>query len=195
MKTTATPETGLSESGINARLHHKGFHDLLQRTLSNKVKKIVRKVDKSEQGLYVMLGIEDYTSQTKVSVHPEFTVFAYHLYGLSRRLFMYIIFFEMNNDNGRFILGADMMQRFRRFCALFGEIDESDKAIMRATTNLVRKNTMIKVGNEEYMLNPLIAGGANENKRRKMIEAYSGLLKDKGLDVAIDFYPRYVAHY
>ncbi|MGZ3854391.1 MAG: hypothetical protein ACXVBX_16465 [Flavisolibacter sp.] len=193
MKTTAAPENGLSESGINARLNHKSFHELSEKTPFTKAKKIVRKVDKNEQGLYAMLGIEDYTSQTKVSVHPEFVVFAYHLYGVSRKLLMYIIFFEMNNDNGRFMLTTEMMQRFRRFSALFGEKDESDSAIMQARRNLVRKNTMIQVGEEEYMLNPLIAGGSNENKRRKMIDAYSAFLKNKGLDTAIDFYPRYSA--
>jgi hypothetical protein len=43
------------------------------------------------------------------------------------------------------------------------------------------------------MLNPLIAGGSNENKRRKLIDNYSMLLKKKGLDTSIDFYPRYLS--
>ena len=192
MKTSASAEPGLSESGINVRLNHKSFIELLAKTPYSRAKKIVRKVDRGGQGFYSMLGIEDFTVQSKVSIHPEFVVFAYHLYGLSRRLFMYIIFYELNNENGRFAINADMMQRFRRFCALFGEKEESDKAILHATRSLVRKNTMIAVGDEEYMLNPLIAGGANENKRRKLIDSYSALLKKKGLDTAMDFYPRYL---
>ena len=105
---------------------------------------------------------------------------------------MYVIFYELNNENGRFTINAEMMQRFRTFSALFGDKEETDKAILHATRSLVWKNTMIAVGDEEYMLNPLIAGGSNENKRRKLIDTYSALLKKKGLDTAIDFYPRYL---
>ena len=105
---------------------------------------------------------------------------------------MYLIFYEVNKDSGRFTVNDEMMRRFRRFCALFGEKEESDKAILHATRSLVRKNTMTAVEDDEYMLNPLVAGGANENKRRKLIDSYSALLKKKGLDTAMDFYPRYL---
>jgi len=192
MKTSASAEPGLPESGINVRLNHKSFIELVTRTPYSRAKKIVRKVDRDGQDFYSMLGIEDFTAQSKVSIHPEFVVFAYHLYGLSRRLFMHIVFYELNNENGRFAINAEMMQRFRKFCALFGEKEESDKAILHATRSLVRKNTMTAVEDDEYMLNPLVAGGANENKRRKLIDSYSALLKKKGLDTAMDFYPRYL---
>ena len=162
MKTTVVPETGLSESGIGARLNHKSFLELSAKAPHTSVKKIVRKVDKSSSGLYALLGVIDYTVQAKVSVHPEFMAFAYHLYGVSRKLFMYTVFYEVNNENGRFTLDAVMMQRFRQFSALFGEREENDKAIVQAIRSLIRKNTMIHVGDEEYMINPLIAGGTNE---------------------------------
>lgn len=43
----------------------------------------------------------------------------------------------------------------------------------------------------EYMVNPLIAGGSNENKRRKLIDVYCKLLASKGLDTSANYYPRY----
>jgi hypothetical protein len=104
---------------------------------------------------------------------------------------MYIIFYEMNNDTCKFCVGSDMLQRFSKFCLLFGEEEHTDKTILQAVRSLVRKNTMIHLDGEEYMLNPLIAGGATENKRRKLIDNYCHLLQKKGLDTAVDFYPKY----
>ena len=193
MKTTEVTATSLSENGINARLNHKTFLEFSAKTPYAKVRKNVRKVDKAGSSLYAMLGIEDFTAQNRVTIHPEFLAFTYQLYGVSRKLILYIIFYEMNNDNCCFIMDFEMIKRFRQFSALLGEMEESDKAIIQATRSLVRKNTMVLVGGKEYMLNPLIAGGANENRRRKMIDAYSFILKRKGMDIAIDFYPRYLA--
>ena len=192
MKTAALSLDSLSETGINTRLSHKSFIDLSTKAPFVKAKRTVRTVDKGNQ-LYAMLGIEDYTAQAKISVHPEFVAFDFHLFGLTRKLFMYIVFYEMNNDNCRFSVDAPMMQRFMKFCALFGEQVEGEKAILQGIKNLLRKNTMILIDDKDYMLNPLIAGGSNENKRRKLIDNYSMLLKKKGLDTSIDFYPRYLS--
>jgi hypothetical protein len=192
MKTATATGEGLSETGINARLNHKTFIDLSTKTPFVKAKRNLRTVDKGNQ-LFALLGIQDFTAQTKVSVHPEFVAFAFHLFGLSRRLLLYIIFYEMNNDNCRFSIDSTLMQRFSKFSALFGEQVDDAKEIQQAIRNLVRKNTMILVGDNHYMLNPLIAGGSNENKRRKLIDNYSMLLKNKGLDTSLDFYPRYVS--
>jgi len=97
----------------------------------------------------------------------------------------------VNNDNCRFNLDKAMMQRFMEFCLLFEEGGASDKTIQQAIRSLVRKNTMIALGGGDYMLNPLIAGGSNENKRRKLIDTYSKLLERIGLDTSTHYYPRY----
>ena len=191
MKTASQVETPLSESGINTRLNHKNFVGLSSKTQSTKTKRIVRNVDKSNLGILAMFGIEDYTAQSKISIHPEFVAYAFHLYGLSRKLFLYIIFFEVNNDSCRLVADKAMMQRFRQFCLLFEEAEESDKTIQQALRSLVRKNTMIALDGNEYILNPLIAGGSNENKRRKLIDIYCQLLAAKGLDTSVHYYPRY----
>lgn len=191
LKTVNPVETDLNESGIDTRLNHKNYIGHLAKTTSVKTKKIVRSVDKANLGILSLLGIEDFTVQSKVSIHPEFVAYAFHLYGLSRKLFLYIVFYEVNNDTCRFILDKAMMQRFREFCLLFEEGEESDKSIQQAIRSLIRKNTIIALNAEEFMLNPLIAGGANENKRRKLIDVYSKLLERKGLDTSIHYYPRY----
>jgi hypothetical protein len=191
MKTSNPVKTELTENGINNRLSHKNYVGLSEKTPFTKTKKIVRIVDKANVGLLSMLGIEDHTMQSKILVHPEFVAYAFHLYGLSRKLFLYIIFYELNNDNCRFIVDQAMMQRFRQFCLLFEEGDQTDKTIQQAVRSLIRKNTMIALDGQAYMLNPLIAGGANENKRRKLIDTYSKFLEKKGLDTSIHFYPRY----
>ena len=191
LKTANPVETQLIESGIDTRLNHKNYIGHLTKTTCVKTKKIVRSVDKANLGILSLLGIEDFTVQSKVSIHPEFVTYAFHLYGLSRKLFLYIVFYEVNNDTCRFILDKAMMQRFREFCLLFEEGEESDKSIQQAIRSLIRKNTIIALNAEEFMLNPLIAGGANENKRRKLIDVYSKLLERKGLDTSIHYYPRY----
>lgn len=191
LKTANPVKTDLNESGINVRLSHKNYIGHLAKTGYVKTKKIARGVDKTNMGILSLFGIEDFTAQSKISIHPEFVAYAFHLYGLSRKLFLYIIFYELNNNTCRFILDKAMMQRFREFCLLFEEAEEPDKSIQQAIRSLIRKNTMIALDAEEFMLNPLITGGANENKRRKLIDVYSKLLERKGLDTSIHYYPRY----
>jgi hypothetical protein len=191
MKTSTKAEKELTENGVNSRLSHKKFLDHSIKASSVKAKKIICNVDKANQGVLALLGLEDYMAQSKISLHPEFIAYAFHLYGLSRKLFMYIIFYELDNDSCRFIIDKTAMHRFRGFCFLFGEEEEPDKTIQQAIRSLIRKNIMIALDSGEYMLNPLIAGGSNENKRRKLIDIYSELLERKGLDTSVHFYPRY----
>jgi len=191
MKTSSVSNKQLTESGVNSRIGHRSFLEHTAKAPNTKTRKMIRRVDKANQSVFALLGLQDYTARTKVAVHPEFVAYAFHLYGLSRKLFLYIIFYELNNDTCRFVIDNEMMRRFAVFCRLFGEEDETDKTILQAVRSLVRKNTMHAVEQNEYMLNPLIAGGSNESKRRKLIDVYCKLLQSKGLDTAVHFYPRY----
>lgn len=191
MKTLHPTSAGLSENGINSRLDHKNFIGLSAKTPFTKTKKIVRNIDRSGMRLLSMLGLEQYTLQSGISIHPEFIAYSFHLYGLSRKLFLYIVFFEVDNDTCKFAIDQAMMRRFREFCLLFEERDENDKSIQQSLGSLIRKNIMTAHNNEKYMLNPLIAGGSTESKRRKLIDIYCKLLENKGLDASDHFYPRY----
>jgi hypothetical protein len=191
MKTSTKAEKELTENGVNSRLNHKNFLDHSIKASPIKTKKIIRNIDKADHSVLALLGLEDYTAQSKISLHPEFVAYAFHLYGLSRKLFMYIIFYELDNDSCKITIDKTAMHRFREFCFLFGEEEESDKTIQQAIRSLIRKNIMIALNSGGYMLNPLIAGGSNENKRRKLIDTYSELLVRKGLDTSVHFYPRY----
>jgi hypothetical protein len=191
MKTLSKVEKELAENGINSRLNHKNFLEHSIKSSSAKTKRIIRNVDKANLGVLMLLGLEDYTAQSKISLHPEFVAYAFHLYGLSRKLFMYVIFYEMDNDSCRITIDDNSKHSFREFCFLFGEEEQCDKTIQQAVRSLIRKNIMIALDSGDYMLNPLIAGGANENKRRKLINIYSQLLERKGLDTSVHFYPKY----
>lgn len=191
MKTSNKVKEELTENGINSRLNHKNFLEHSIKTSSTKTKKIIRNVDKANLDVLMLLGLEDYTAQSKISLHPEFVAYAFHLYGLSRKLFMYIIFYELDNDSCRVTIDKTALHHFREFCFLFGEEEQSDKTIQQAIRSLIRKNIMIAMDSEEYMVNPLIAGGSNETKRRKLIDIYSQLLENRGLDTSIHFYPNY----
>lgn len=191
MKTAKELDAASTESSINSRLDHKSFLGQVTKISSIKTKKFVRSVDRDNCNWLALLGVEDYTAQSKVSVHPEFVAFAFHLYGLSRKLFLYIIFFELNNNTCTFTMNAEMLKRVRDFFSLFGEEAEVDASILQASTNLIRKNIMLVTEGDEFMLNPLIAGGSNARKRRKLIDGYCRLLEKKGLDTSVNFYPKY----
>ena len=113
MKTSKQMETELTESGINNRLSHRSFLQHLSSGHGSTSRKVVRNVDKGNEGILSMLGIEDATAQSKISIHPEFVAYAFHLYGFSRKLFMHIVFNELNNDTCLFKMDTAMMQRFR----------------------------------------------------------------------------------
>jgi hypothetical protein len=191
MKTSKPLETELRENSIHVRLAHKTFLEHIRKHHCTKTKKMVRKADKAGINMLSMLGLEDSTAQSGIIVHPELVAYAFHLYGLSRKLFLYIVFYETDRDTCTFTADAGMMQRFHGFCLLFGEEEVTDKSILQALRSLIRKNSMIALNDKEYMLNPLIAGGSSENKRRKLIDIYCRLLEEKGLNVSVDFYPRY----
>jgi hypothetical protein len=74
---------------------------------------------------------------------------------------------------------------------LFGQEDEVNVSLEQASRNLIRKNIMVAIEGNEFMLNPLIAGGSNERKRRKLIDSYCRILEKNGLDTSTHFYPKY----
>ena len=160
MKTAAVQEQEVLETGINTRLYHKSFHDLSTKAPFVKSKKIVRRVDKGNQ-LLAMLGIEDYTSRTKVSRPATRSLLPSLFISLAfqESCSCILVFYEMNNDNCKVTVDADLIQRFNNFCALFGETHEDEKPILHAIKSLVRKNSIIMIAGKDYMLNPLIAGG------------------------------------
>jgi hypothetical protein len=190
MKTFKESENFI-ESSINSRLDHKAFTTHAREICGVKTRKFVRSVDKNNQAVFGLLGLEDCIANSKVSIHPEFVAFMFHLYGLSKKLFLYLVFFELDNSTCTFKITDETMQRFRKFGSSFKEDSWSAPIILHAARTLVRKNVMIALDNENYMLNPLIAGGANENKRRKLINHYSELLEKKGLDTSLHYYPKY----
>lgn len=191
MKTINHPDKELTENSVNCRISHRSFLDQTSKAPNTRSKKLIRSADKTNQSVLGLLGLQDYTARTSISIHPELVAYAFHLYGLSRKLFLYIIFYELINDTCCFAVNCAMMQRFLEFCSLFGEEEHTEQTILQALRSLVRKNTMIAVDANEYMLNPLIAGGSNENKRRKLIDVYTRLLQNSGLDTSVHFYPRY----
>lgn len=191
MKTVAESLVGITESGINCRLNHKSFLEHARKTNRFHFKKLLRRVDKKEQKLIAALGLEDFPLHSKVHIHPEFIVFTQNLYGLARKLLVYLIFYEINHKTCRFTADEEMMKRFHRFCFLLGEELDGHTNIRQALTTLKRKNTLTPVDGDSYMLNPLIAGGSSERKRRKLIDAYSHHLEQNGFDSSIHFYPVY----
>lgn len=190
MKTFKESEN-FTESSINSRLDHKSFITHVTKNCAVKTKKFVRSADKSNQAVFVLLGLEDCIAKSKVSIHPEFAAFMFHLYGLPKKLFLYLVFLELDNNTCVFKITEETMQRFCEFGSSFKEDSWSAPIILQAARILIRKNVMIALDNENYMLNPLIAGGANENKRRRLINRYSELLEKKGLDISFHFYPKY----
>jgi hypothetical protein len=191
MKTNETIETALSEKGIKARLLHRGFQEHAKRTYRFKRKKMKRTMDAVEEGILLLMKYEDQFLEPKVSLHPEFIAYTFHLEGVPRKLLMYIIFYELNTSNCRFILNAQMIYRFHEFCAMFGGKRHPDQVVKQAQKRLVKMNIMTSVERGEYMLNPLIAGGSTESRRRELINQYSMHLIEKGKDTSSDFYPVY----
>jgi hypothetical protein len=191
MKTSKQLESNFAETSINIRLDHKVFVVHTAKKSSVKTRKILRSIDKGNQQIFAVLGIEDCVAQSKVSIHPEFVAFAFHLYGLSRKLFLYLTFFELDNNTCTFKIKAETIQRFLDFCSLFREEERRSSDVLQAARALMRKNIMIALDEESYMLNPLIAGGSNVRQRRKLIDNYSELLEKKGLDASLHFYPKY----
>ena len=190
MKTSKQLESNFAETSINSRLDHKAFLVHSAKRSSVKTTKILRSIDKGNQQIFAVLGIEDCVAQSKVAIHPEFIAFAFHLYGLSRKLFLYLTFFELDNNTCTFKINAETIQRFLDFCLLFRE-EHHSSYVLQAARTLMRKNIMIALDDENYMLNPLIAGGSNVRKRRKLIDNYSELLEKRGLDASLHFYPQY----
>jgi len=192
MQTTKNPQVLSSENSVNCRLEHRSFLTQAGKSKRVKSKRFTRKIDKSQKQILSLLGMEDFTLRSPVVVHPEFVAYTFHLYGLSRILLTYVVFFELDNKSCRFSLDASLRQRFREFCGVFGEEAECDeKAILQSARVLIRKNCMLRISEEEYMLNPLIAGGTIELRRRKLINEYCDYLDKKGFSASADFYPRY----
>jgi len=191
MKTNDLPQRQLSESGLRTRFLHNAFLDHARRTFRYKRKKMSRTTDAVEDGVLHLMKLEDNFLEPKVTLHPEFVAFAFHLEGVPRKLLLYIIFYELNVDTCRFHLNAQMIYRFHEFCALFGGKRHPDSVVTQAKKRLVKMNIMQSVAKGQYMVNPLIIGGASKYLRTELINKYSFHLIEKGRDTSSDFYPRY----
>src|SRR5438874_2314639 len=126
------PNPHITERGISSRLNHKSFIEHARKTQRFKSAKITRAVDKANHQVLATLGLEDQPLQSMISIYPEFIAYTYNLYGFSRKLLMYIIFYELDKDTCRFLAGAQMMKRFHNFCFLFAEETEAEKNVLQA---------------------------------------------------------------
>lgn len=191
MKAKKTITSPLTESGIHSRLNHKSFLQFLLQTKRFKKRKLFRSVDKENQNTLFLLGIEGYTLEPSISLAPEFLAYSFHLSGISTKLLLYILFFEMDNHSFCFHIVPPLIQQFQKFCFLFEEKTFSDVAFTQALKNLERAHALLRLDKEVMMINPMIIGGLSRLKRKRLIKEYSLHLAEKGFDASTDFYPIY----
>lgn len=128
--------------------------------------------------------------EPRVSLNPEFLAFTFTLEGCPRKLLNYVLFYEMEMRTGAFRFNSQVVDNFRSFCELF---DESYQAgvIKQAMQTLVEKNIALNIKRGHYIINPMLTGGKKLEDRKRLVNEYSNLLRNKGCDTVFDFFPKY----
>jgi hypothetical protein len=128
--------------------------------------------------------------EPRVTLNPEFLAFTFSLEGCPRKLLNYILFYEMDVRTGTFRFNAHVIDRFKDFCDLFGQCYQNG-VVKQGMQALVERNIAVNIQRGLYIINPLVAGGKKLDDRKRLVNEYSNLLREKGCDPVIDFFPRY----
>jgi hypothetical protein len=145
--------------------------------------------EKNSGGIIIPIHDELRVLSPMVHIHPEAAAYTFGLEGCPRKLFWFILLYKLDIRTGEFPFNAQTTQQFQEYCSIFESSPYTAGVVKKARRTLVERNIIQSLKREHYMMNPLIAGGTNDDTRRILIAKYNGHLLDKGKSAPKYFLP------
>lgn len=123
-----------------------------------------------------------YLSNQKISLSDEALLYLVHLAGHPKNVFLYILYYLLNEETLEFRTDSLVKHYYEEFCKTVG-YKASSSAMGEAIKKLVEMRLIINVARNWYMINPIVLGFKNNVIRNRAFTLYVNKLAEKGLVV------------
>ena len=121
-------------------------------------------------------------SNQTVSFSDEALLYLIHLAGHPKNVFLYIVFYLLNEETLEFRTDSLVQSYYMEFCKTTG-YKQSTTAMKEAIKTLSEMRLIINVAHNRYMMNPIVRGFKNTVIRNTAFRLYVNKLNEKGKDV------------
>jgi len=123
-----------------------------------------------------------YLSNQKISLSDEALLYLVHLAGHPKNVFLYILYYLLNEETLEFRTDSMVKHNYEEFCKATG-YKASSSAMREAIKKLVEMRLIINVAHNRYMMNPIVLGFKNNVVRNRAFTLYVNKLADKKKDI------------
>ena len=123
-----------------------------------------------------------YLSNQKISLSDEALLYLVHLAGHPKNVFLYILYYLLNEETLEFRTDSLVKHYYEEFCKATG-YKVSSSAMGEAIKKLVEMRLIINVARNRYMMNPIVLGFKNNVVRNRAFTLYVNKLAEKRLVV------------
>lgn len=123
-----------------------------------------------------------YLSNQKISLSDEALLYLVHLAGHPKNVFLYILYYLLNEETLEFRTDSMVKHNYEEFCKATG-YKASSSAMREAIKKLVEMRLIINVSTNRYMMNPIVLGFKNNVVRNSAFTLYVNKLADKKKDI------------
>jgi hypothetical protein len=123
-----------------------------------------------------------YLSNQKISLSDEALLYLVHLAGHPKNVFLYILYYLLNEETLEFRTDSMVKHNYEEFCKATG-YKASSSAMREAIKKLVEMRLIINVSTNRYMMNPIVLGFKNNVIRNRAFTLYVNKLTEKKLVV------------
>ena len=121
-------------------------------------------------------------SNQAVSFSDEALLYLIHLAGHPKNVFLYIVFYLLNEETLEFRTDSLVQSYYMEFCKTTG-YKQSTTAMKEAIKTLSEMRLIINVAHNRYMMNPIVLGFKSNVIRNTAFRLYVNKLNEKGKDV------------
>ena len=130
-----------------------------------------------------------YLSNQKISLSDEALLYLVHLAGHPKNVFLYILYYLLNEETLEFRTDSMVKHNYEEFCKATG-YKASSSAMREAIKKLVEMRLIINVSTNRYMMNPIVLGFKNNVVRNSAFTLYVNKLAEKKLVVEYYLLPQ-----
>lgn len=123
-----------------------------------------------------------YLSNQTISLSDEALLYLVHLAGHPKNVFLYILYYLLNEETLEFRTDSMVKHNYEEFCKAIG-YKASSSAMREAIKKLVEMRLIINVSTNRYMMNPIVLGFKNNVIRKRAFTLYVNKLTEKDKDI------------
>lgn len=123
-----------------------------------------------------------YLSNQSASFSDEALLYLMHLGGHSKNVFLFIVFYLLNEETLEFRTDSLVKNYYMEFCKVTG-YKSSSSAMGEAIKKLSEMRLILNISHNRYMMNPIVLGFKNNAIRTKAYTLYVNKLNEQGKNI------------